>query len=102
MTRPAAVKKLLDRKEAKLTALLDVDTQITAAERALMSLIETQRGSYDAALAAGWSAEELAELGMVRRRRLYHLANKHNGRAPGAPNGAKNPDTEASSISTIG
>lgn len=102
MTRPAAVKKLLDRKESKLTALLDFDTKISAAEKTLMALIEGQRGAYDAALAAGWSAEELAELGVARRRRLYHLANKHNGGCAGGPNGAKNPDAEASSISTIG
>jgi hypothetical protein len=102
VTKPAAVKKLLDRKEAKLTALLQADTKIPAAEKRLMELIEEQRGAFAAALASGWSAGELAELGMARRRRLYHLANKHNAGPVGLVNGAKNADGGPYEISTMG
>ena len=45
MTRPSAVKKLLDRKESKLTGLIDIDRQITAAQQRLVSLIEEQRSA---------------------------------------------------------
>jgi hypothetical protein len=96
------VKKLLDRKEAKLTALLEIDTEITTAEKQLMALIEGQRGAFQAALAAGWSADELAELGMTRRRRLYHLANKHTRAGRPTPvNGAKNADGDQHRLSTM-
>jgi hypothetical protein len=99
MTRPSAVKKLLDRKESKLTGLIDIDSQITVAQQRLVILIEEQRLAYDAALAAGWSPDELAELGLRRRRRLYHLAQRLNGEGlPTSRNGAKNPDEATPAI----
>lgn len=68
-----------------------------------MELIEEQQGAFAAALASGWSAGELAELGMARRRRLYHLSNKHNTTGSAGPvNGAKNADGGPYEISTMG
>lgn len=93
MTCPADVKRLLDRKAAKLTALIDADKLVVDAEQAIVDLINSQRSAYQAALASGWSADELSELGLQRRRRLYHLQKKlAPGNAGGHRNGAKNPD----------
>ncbi|MCA4726677.1 hypothetical protein [Mycolicibacterium fortuitum] len=101
MARSPAVQKLLDRKEAVLTALMDADADIEHAEKALVERIEAQRAAYEAALAAGWSSTDLAELGVSRHRRYYHLVKKLAEPSPATRNGTNNHDLSTSELSRI-
>ncbi|MDO3331378.1 hypothetical protein [Mycobacteroides abscessus] len=79
MTTPADIKRLLERKEARLTAFLAAEQSIIDADsefarlqdehrRKKAKLIEQQRTAYAGLLAAGFTPNELREAGISRRR----------------------------------
>lgn len=79
MTTPADIRRLLDRKEARLTAFMAAEQNILEADsdferlhdehrRKKAKLIEQQRTAYEGLLAAGFTPNELREAGISRRR----------------------------------
>lgn len=84
MTTPADIKRLLERKEARLTAFVAIEEKITASEREFAKrqeehrrekakLIEQQRVAYEGLLTAGFASNELRDAGINRRRLPYGL-----------------------------
>ena len=69
MTTPADIKKLLERKEAKLTAVVAIENAITELNKQLVKRIEEQRAAVDMLVAEGFTCTELKQIGIVRRRR---------------------------------
>jgi molybdopterin-guanine dinucleotide biosynthesis protein len=69
MTTSTAIKKFLERKEAKLTAVLALEKNISDLERQRDKHIIEQRAAVDALVAEGFTRAELKQIGIVRRRR---------------------------------
>ncbi|SHU29873.1 Uncharacterised protein [Mycobacteroides abscessus subsp. abscessus] len=85
MTTPADIKRLMERKQARLTAFVEIEDKLTANDREFArlqeehrrersKLIEQQRTAYEGLVSAGFSAAELQEAGITRRRRMYGSA----------------------------
>lgn len=86
MTTPADIKRLLDRREARLTTFLATEQRIIDADsefarrqeehrREKAKLINQQRTAYEGLLAAGFTTSELREAGISRRRPTYETTS---------------------------
>lgn len=69
MTTSTTIKKFLERKEAKLTAVIALEKTIIDLEKRREERIIEQRAAVDALVAEGFTRAELKQIGIVRRRR---------------------------------
>ncbi|OHV00144.1 hypothetical protein [Mycobacterium talmoniae] len=76
MTTSADIRKLLERREAKLTAIVTLDKDIDAARKQLNDKVEQQRKAYDALLADGFTTDELETIGITRRRKPQNTTRR--------------------------
>lgn len=70
----AEIKKLLERKEAKLTAIAALDKDIEDTKKRLVKQVEDQRKAFKGLLDDGFTSDELKTAGITRRRRPYNTA----------------------------
>ncbi|WP_255802083.1 hypothetical protein [Mycobacteroides abscessus] len=69
MTSATAIKKLLERREARLTEALSLIKSVEDTKKLLADQIDRQRAAYDGLIADGFSSEELADVGIERLRK---------------------------------